>query len=129
MSPRRPQTCFESAEQESVIPRIPEQSLCSPSVTFNLSLHQSMSSREGGVGQGTGLGWGSPPHESTQTLKELVEPEDLTGLAQGFWCGVFMFLSRNLYCRNSQMSQKQSCFLMIQCLTLVSGTCSGDHLL
>lgn len=50
----RPLICFLSAEQENVIPHIPERSLCSLRMTFNLSLHQSTSGRErnGGTREG-----------------------------------------------------------------------------
>lgn len=52
MTPYWPLICFLSTAQESVIPSIPEQSLCSPSMTFNLSLHQSMSLSKTVLGQG-----------------------------------------------------------------------------
>lgn len=39
-------------QNKSVIPHIPEWSLCSLSMTFNLSLHQSMSGWERRGGQG-----------------------------------------------------------------------------
>ncbi len=69
MTPYQPLICFLSTEQENVIPHIPERSLCSLRMTFNLSLHQSTSGREGSGGTrvwGRGGGTHSHTHAHTQ---------------------------------------------------------------
>lgn len=67
MTPYQPLICFLSTEQENVIPHIPERSLCSLRMTFNLSLHQSTSGRERSGGtRGGGGGVHSHTHAHPQ---------------------------------------------------------------